>query len=153
VKQIETLLYISILGLVGLGGIYLQTAMIEEDVEIQDFKNRHDPDYYIENFVATGLDENGQRRFVLKADRMAHFPDDDTALLDNPHVVEYELGFAPRHTYSDSGWMSSSGDEILMTGNVKVVVEADSRGPGGTHKTKRMRILLDKTDKSKGIFN
>ena len=152
-KQLETFLYIAILGLVGLGGIYLQTRMLDDEPEVKDFKNRHDPDYYIENFVATGLDENGQRRFVLKADRMAHFPDDDTALLDNPVVVEYEIGFAPRQTSSDSGWMSSSGDEILMTGNVVVVVEADSRGPGGTLKSKRMRILLDKTKDSGGVFN
>lgn len=147
-KQLESLLYISILGLVGLGGIYLQNSLIEEEPEEQNFSQRHDPDYYIENFIATGLDENGQRRFVLKADRMAHFPDDDTSLLDMPHIVQYEEGFAPRHTYADSGWMNSSGDEILMTGNVKVIIGADSRGPGSTHNTKKMRILLDKDTKN-----
>ena len=113
----------------------------------ENFNQRHDPDYYIENFVATGLDENGQRRFVLKADRMAHFPDDDTALYDMPHIVQYEKGFAPRHIYADSGWMNSSGDEILMTDNVRVITGADSRGPGGTHKTKKMRVYLDKDTK------
>lgn len=148
-KQLETLLYISILGLIGLGGIYLQTSMIEDEPELQDFENRHDPDYYIENFVATGLDKNGQRRFVIKAKRMAHFPDDDTALFDSPIIVQYEEGLAPRHTYADSGWMNSTGDEVLMTGNVKVVVEADSRGPGGTIESKRMRVLLDKSTSEK----
>jgi len=58
-KQLETLLYISILGLIGLGGIYLQTSLVEDEPEVQNFDNRHDPDYYIENFVATGLDKNG----------------------------------------------------------------------------------------------
>jgi len=145
VKQLETFLYISILGLVGLGGIYLQNVMIEDEPELQTFENRHDPDYYIENFVATGLDKNGQRRFVIKAKRMAHFPDDDTALFDYPHIVQYQEGIAPRHTYADSGWMNSSGDEVLMTGNVKVVVEADSQSPGGTMTSKRMRVLLDKS--------
>ncbi|MEM7359742.1 MAG: LPS export ABC transporter periplasmic protein LptC [Pseudomonadota bacterium] len=152
-KQLESLLYIAILGLVGLSGIWLQNSLMEEKPEERDYNNRHDPDYYIENFTATGLDKNGQRRFVIEAERMAHFPDDDTALLDNPHVIEYEVGFAPRHTYSDSGWMSSSGDEIILTGNVKVVVEADSRGPGGTMKSKRLRILLDKTKEGGGLFN
>lgn len=146
-KQLESLLYITILGTIGLGGIYLQTAMMEEEPEIQQFNNRHDPDYYIENFVATGLDKNGERRFVIKADRMAHFPDDDTALFDNPHVVQYEKGFAPRHAYGDSGWMNSSGDEILLTGNVRIIFEADSRGPGGTQRANRFRIKLDKETK------
>jgi len=153
VKQLESVLYISILGMVGLLGIWLQTALIDEEPEEQNYNQRHDPDYYIENFTATGLDKNGQRRFVIEAERMAHFPDDDTALLDNPHIVEYEIGFAPRHTYADSGWMNSSGDEILMTGNVRVVVEADSRGPGGTMKSKRLRILLDKSKEGSGIFD
>jgi len=44
--------------------------------------------------------------------------------------------------------MSSSGDEIILTGNVKIVVEADASGPGGTMKSKRMRILLDKETKA-----
>ena len=143
-KQLESLLYISILGLVGLFGILLQTSMIEDEPELQTYNDRHDPDYYIENFIATGLDKNGERRFVIKAERMAHFPDDDTALLNFPHVIQYEKGLAPRHTYADSGWMTSSGDEIIMTDNVKIVVEADERGPGATLKTKYMRILLDK---------
>jgi len=151
-KQIETLLYIAILGAVGLFGLWLQTSQIEDEQVVPDYENRHDPDYYIENFTATGLDKNGQRRFVIEAERMAHFPDDDTALLDNPHIIEYEVGFAPRHTFADSGWMSSSGDEILLTGNVKIVVEPDSRGPGGTMKAKRMRILLDKTEQGLGLL-
>jgi lipopolysaccharide export system protein LptC len=151
-KRFETLLYIVLFGLIGIGGIYLQTAQIDDEPEEQNFDQRHDPDYYIENFTATGLDKNGQRRFVIEAERMAHFPDDDTALLDFPHIIEYEKGFAPRHTYADEGWMSSSGEEIILTENVRVVFEADSRGPGGTMKTKRMRILLDKTKKNKGLF-
>lgn len=143
-KQLETFLYISILGLIGMFGIYLQSTLLEDEVEEERVAERHDPDYYILNFIATGLDKNGQRRYVLKADRMAHFPDDGTAVFDNPHVIQYEEGLAPRHTYSDSGWMNATGDEIIMTDNVKVVWEADERGPGGTLKSKRLRILLDK---------
>lgn len=151
-KQLENVFYIAILGLIGLFGIWLQTALLEDTPEEQNFKQRHDPDYYVENFTATGLDKNGQRKFVIEAERMAHFPDDDTALLDNPHVIEFQQGFAPRHTYADSGWMSSSGDEILLTGNVKIVVEADSRSPGGTMKAKRMRIILNKEQTNGGLL-
>ncbi len=143
-KQLETFLYISILGLIGMFGIYLQSILLEEEIEEESITERHDPDYYILNFIATGLDKNGQRRYVLKADRMAHFPDDGTAVFDRPHVIQYEEGLAPRHTYADSGWMNATGDEIIMTDNVKVVVEADERGPGGTLKSNRLRILLDK---------
>lgn len=151
-KQLESVLYIAILGLIGLFGIWLQSSMMEEDVEPTDYNARHDPDYYITNFTATGFSEDGQRRYVIEAARMLHFPDDDTALLDDVHITEYEEGFAPRHTYADSGWMSSSGDEILLKENVRVVIEADSRGPAVTQKSKRLRILLDKSKDGGGLF-
>lgn len=152
-KQIETIIYIAILGLVGLFGIFLQNSLIEDEPEVRDFKNRHDPDYYIENFTATGFSKDGQRRYVIEAARMAHFPDDDTALLNEVHIEEFEEGLAPRHTYADEGWMSSDGNEIRLKGNVKIIVEADERGPGGTMKAKRMKILLDKTKKGGGLFD
>ena len=146
-KQLESFLYIAILGLVGLFGLWLQNFALEDADEPEQVEVRHDPDYYIENFTTTGLDEDGKRRFVIKAKRMAHFPDDDTSLFDFPHVTQYEEGVAPRHTYADSGWMNSTGDEIIMTENVKVIVEADENSPGGTINTKRLRILLTKDEK------
>ena len=152
-KQLESLLYIAILGLVGLSGIYLQNSMMEYEPVVDDYSSRHDPDYDIINFTATGFSEDGQRRYVIEAARMLHFPDDDTALLDDVHITEYEEGFAPRHTYADSGWMSSSGDEVLLKGNVRIVIEADSRGPAITQRSKRLRILLDKTQKGGGLFD
>ena len=152
-KQLESLLYIAILGLVGLSGIYLQNSMMEDEPVVDDYNSRHDPDYYIINFTATGFSEDGERRYVIEAARMLHFPDDDTALLDDVHITEYEEGFAPRHTYADSGWMSSSGDEVLLKGNVRIVIEADSRGPAITQRSKRLRILLDKTQKGGGLFD
>jgi hypothetical protein len=43
--------------------------------------------------------------------------------------------------------MSSSGDEILLTGSVRIVIEADDESPGGEMRAKKMRILLDKDTK------
>lgn len=151
-KQLESLLYIAILGLVGLSGIALQNSLIEDEPEPANYDTRHDPDYYIINFTATGFSEDGERRYVIEAARMLHFPDDDTALLDDVHITEFEEGFAPRHTYADSGWMSSTGDEVLLKDNVRIVIEADSRGPAITQKSKRLRILLDKSKDGGGLF-
>ena len=147
-KNLENILYISLLGTIGLLGIWLQTEFIEEEAET-NYLNRHDPDYYIENFTATGMDEKGERAYVLQAERMAHFPDDDTALLDNPHIIQYFPDMPPRHTYADSGWVSSGGDEVLMTDNVKVIQDAGPQGGGGIVKAKKMKIKLAKKISSK----
>jgi len=147
VKQSESFLYIAILSVVGLFGLWLQNLVLEDDVVEKIVEQRLDPDYYIENFTATGLDKNGKRRFTIKAKRMAHFPHDDTALLDFPEITQFQEGYAPRHTFADSGWMNSTGDEVIMTDNVKIVVEADENSPGGTINTKRLRILLTEGEK------
>ncbi len=149
-KMLEKLLIIGVLASLGLLSVWLQFGIIEEQPVSFDSGQRHDPDYYIENFTAVGMDEQGQRRYVLEAERMVHYPDDDTALLDNPHVVEYENQSAPRHTYAESGWVSSNGNEILLTGSVRVIQGQDQQGSGGIMTTEKMRIVLDR---SKGKTN
>jgi len=143
-KQLENFFYIAILGLVGLLSIWLQTEVRNEDPATIDYLNRHDPDYYIENFTATGMDEFGKRAYILQAERMAHFPDDGSALLDNPHLIEYNPDAAPRHTYANSGWLSGNGEDLILEGDVKIVQEAGFGEPGGTSKAKKMTFKLNK---------
>ncbi|MDH3379497.1 MAG: LPS export ABC transporter periplasmic protein LptC [Gammaproteobacteria bacterium] len=143
-KIIEKLTIISVFAAIGLLSLWLQFGIIDDQPVISDTQVRHDPDYYIENFTATGMDEFGRKQYMVEAERMVHYPDDDTALLDNPHIVEYLPDAAPRHTYAESGWMSSDGNEILLTGNVRVIQGKGGQGAGGVMTTEKMRILLDK---------
>lgn len=157
-KILEKILFITLFGVLGLLSTWLQFGIIEQEQVVFDGKQRHDPDYYVENFTAVGMDENGQRRYVLEAERMVHYPDDDTALLDNPHVIKYAEGSPPQHTYSDSGWVSSDGNEVLLTGNVRVIQytvgEKDANGgslaPKNEIITDKMRVYLDEVNKEPG---
>ncbi|KAA3623554.1 MAG: LPS export ABC transporter periplasmic protein LptC, partial [Proteobacteria bacterium] len=72
----------------------------------------NDPDYYIENFVATGLDSAG-RQYVMESIRLVHFPLDDTSLIEQPHIIQYTAEAGPRHVYADSGLISADGTEVL----------------------------------------
>ena len=128
-----------------LGGItaWMQTSLFDESIdEDMVVAESHDPDYYIENFIAVGMDTNGDRQYVLEAERMVHFPDDDTALLDKPHVIQYEPERAPTHIYSETGWISADGDEVILTGNVRVIRGRDSSGSGGVTTTDKLDIVL-----------
>ena len=157
-KILEKILFITLFGVLGLLSTWLQFGIIEQEHVVFDGKQRHDPDYYVENFTAVGMDENGQRRYVLEAERMVHYPDDDTALLDNPHVIKYAEGSPPQHTYSDSGWVSSDGNEVLLTGNVRVIqytggeknADGGSLAPKNEIITDKMRIYLDEGNKEPG---
>ena len=128
-----------------LGGItaWMQMSFLDESVDEEHILSEsHDPDYYIEDFTAVGMDINGARQYVLEAERMVHFPDDDTALLDKPHVIQYEPERAPTHIYSETGWISADGDKVVLTGNVRVIRGRDSTGSGGVTTTEKLNIVL-----------
>ena len=148
-KILEKISFILLFGVLGLLSMWLQFGIIEKEQVEFDGNERHDPDYYIENFTAVGMDEKGIRRYVLEAERLVHYPDDDTALLDNPHIIQYEDGAPPRHTYSESGWISSDGNEVLLTGNVRVIqnVSGDEDSGQTVLTTEKMRIYLDDNQK------
>ena len=89
-----------------------------------------EPDYYIENFTSTGLDRAGKKYRVI-ADRLAHYPLDDRALLERPHIIQYDpAGGATRHIHADSGWLYDDDDEVSLSGNVRVI-EKPGGGDGG----------------------
>lgn len=136
-KSILTAVFVALAGL----SIWLQSGLLEPERTQLAEPADNEPDYYIEKFTATGIDTAG-RRYVVEADRMVHFPVDDTALLDNPHVIQYEENVPPRHVYADSGWMSSNGEEILMTGSVRVIQGKGNLATGGITTTDKMKIRL-----------
>jgi len=120
-----------------------QQSETPEEVEEAREENTTDPDYYIENFVATGIDTEG-RQYVMDGLRLAHFPHDGTSLVDQPHVIQYTRDAGPRHVYAESGLLSADGTEILLTGNVKVIESQSEDRPGNVTTTDRMRIKLKK---------
>jgi lipopolysaccharide export system protein LptC len=131
---------------------WMQSDLIAEPEDELTFEQRHDPDYYIENFIAVGMDIDGNRKYVLEAARLVHYPDDDTALLDKPHIIQHTPDRAPTHVYAETGWVSPDGDEVIMTGNVRVIRGKDASGSGGVTTTERLRIVLkEPISKHKGL--
>ena len=105
---------------------------------------RHEPDYTIENFTATVMNETGQKKYRLTAARLVHYPDDDTSHLTQPYLIQYPPQGVPTHTMSDSAVVPAGGREIVMRGNVHVTRGADARGAGGAVRAEQMRIELDR---------
>lgn len=142
-RLFEKVLLLGVVAALATLSLWMQLGVLEQPAPPVDVTERHDPDYYIENFTAYGVDETGQRKYVLEAERMVHYPDDNTALLDKPHVIQYESGQTPKHVYADSGWMSMDGDEVLMTGNVRVIsAEGEGTAPAVTT-TDKLHINLE----------
>ncbi len=141
--QLERLVLIGVLGAMAGLGIWMQVNLLEPAENKTPAPLTNEPDYYIQNLTATGRDEAGVI-YVLKAERLAHFPIDNTALLDKPHLVQYQEGKPARQTTSESGWMSGDGSEVLLTGNVEVTQFRNDEDPGSVTRTQRLSVRLDR---------
>lgn len=81
---------------------------------------RHDPDYYMENFITTTMEEDGSLKNRLSADYMAHYPENDTTELDRPKLEVFRNNKQPLMIIADKGWVTSDNEVILLTGAVKL---------------------------------
>lgn len=126
--------------------VWLQFGLLEESDNGISATEENDPDYYTENFVSTVIGENGKKYRII-ADRLVHYPVGDSALLDNPHIIQYDLDQTLRHVYAESGWLYDNKSTVLLTGNVRVV-QSQGRVAGGVASSEKMLIhLKDKNDR------
>ncbi len=108
-----------------------------------DSDSRHEPDYIIENFTATEMNAQGQRKHELRAAKLLHYADDDSADLMQPYLIQFPPDAAPVHTRADRGRVSPDGKVILMQGNVRVTRGTSGADPAGEIQTREMRVILE----------
>lgn len=84
----------------------------------------HFPDHYGENLVATEMDESGFPARNLTAQRMTHYADDGSSEFVRPRLMVFEGEKPPWVVRSSSGWMSGSGVDLLLQGEVQIDREA-----------------------------
>jgi lipopolysaccharide export system protein LptC len=110
--------------LIALAGM---TVWLERTTRVEDKptsgKLRHDPDVIIDNFTLQRYDENGAVQHTLTAKQMRHFPDNDSAELDEPKLL-YQGKLAPTHISAERATLGRDGKEAILRDNVKVLREA-----------------------------
>ena len=121
--------------------VWLQFGLLEDPRKELTEQDRNDYDYYVLNFTSVGMDALG-KQYHINADRMAHFPFGDRALLDNPHIIQYDLDGTPRHIYAESGWLYNDNSKVLLTGNVRVI-QSHTQNVGGIATSEKMTIYLN----------
>jgi lipopolysaccharide export system protein LptC len=76
------------------------------------------PDFYMQNFTSTVMGPDGLADRTLKAKRLEHFPKTNEKELTEPYLVLYQTGAPAWHIRSESGWISPSGDVVVLRGRV-----------------------------------
>ncbi|MES9958326.1 MAG: LPS export ABC transporter periplasmic protein LptC [Sedimenticola sp.] len=80
----------------------------------------HTPDYYLEGMTTVQMDLDGVPEQELWAERMVHYPDDDSTELVRPRLKLYDSEKPPWRLSASSGWVSGDGDLVLLNGKVKI---------------------------------
>ncbi len=81
----------------------------------------HEPDYYMTQFEATALNLNGKPAHKLYADKMQHYPDDDSATLDKPHLMLFRSEEEFWDIRAETGLVSNGGASLFLQGEVIIM--------------------------------
>ncbi len=112
-------------GYLGAGGALLLAAgtwwLAQQGVEEPDYEPKPDsPDFYLENFTATTMGRDGKPDKSLSAERMIHYPADDSTELTQPRMTVFDKDRPPWRIQSETGWVSGDREIVLLNGEVKI---------------------------------
>lgn len=105
-------------------------------------KERHDPDFTVENFTVERFDAQGTKIQTLKARQMNHFPDDESTEVSSPELT-YFTGDRPTRIDARSAWLNKDGKEVRLKGNVRLVKAAGAGHPQTVLQTEALTVFPD----------
>lgn len=99
----------------------------------------NDPDYIVERFSLTRLNESGVPRYVLSADKLIHLPHDDTSLLTRPNLRQLQGDRPEVRTRSRRGVVTAGGEVAHLHDDVEVF-RAGEPAAAGREATEAIRV-------------
>ena len=102
---------------------------------------RHDPDFWVDEFILRRYDLDGSIQHTLKAKRMTHFPDDDTTEVSEPRVAYFRDGTTTTLT-ARLAWLDKDGQHVRLQDDVRVV-RTDPQGAATVIDTSLLNVTPD----------
>jgi len=94
--------------------------VVQPAVAVRDGSARHDPDYIVDKLSAIRMAPDGKIKHTLAADKMIHYPDDDSTRLESPRFVNYATTTAPVTITAREALLSKNGDDVYFHDDVRV---------------------------------
>ena len=107
-------------------------------------KSRHDPDFIAEDFGIVKMNAAGRPEYTLSAERMLHYPDDESTSIVAPRLVQRHDNATPIVISAERGLVSKNGDEASFSGSVLMVREAGEGQDELRVQTEYLQILPDR---------
>ncbi|KYC29455.1 conserved exported protein of unknown function [Sterolibacterium denitrificans] len=139
--SVAPLLPLLLLALLAGGTFWLDRASRMEE-GVGDGRQRHDPDFVIDNFTTRRFDPEGKLQHTLRAAKMLHYPDDDTTEVTTPTVF-YARSTPPLYIDARHAWISPEGKEVRLMDDVRMVRAAGIDEPALVMETAELRVYPD----------
>lgn len=107
-------------------------------IQTQDLE----PDYYMEDFTAITMGDDGNPVNILQAAYMQHNPIDQTFELLEPILEIFRDNKNPLNISADKGWVTNNNEVILLRGNVRMWELNESEDVVLNVETTTARVLL-----------
>jgi lipopolysaccharide export system protein LptC len=107
-------------------------------------QKRHDIDFEVDNFSAVTLNEQGQPRYTLSAEKLLHYPDDDSTHLQMPKIASLYAGRPPTLISAQTGMISSKGDDVYLYDDVNVTRPATDDTGEKNFSTGYLHVIPDR---------
>jgi len=135
--------------LLALLGFWLNQVS-EQTPYFDDAGFEHEPDYIVEQFDALSFNLDGRPQHRLVAQRMTHYMDDDTTVLDAPVFTSLSSEL-PVRVSANRALMSADGRHVYFLEQVHIVRQAQADQPPTTLDTEYLHVTPDerimRTDK------
>ena len=117
---------------------------------------RHHPDFIVDTLSGVRLGGNGAASYSLSAEKMKHYPDDDSTQLTAPRFVSYGGSAQVALTVTASeAVVSSNGEHVYFQDDVRVTRAANAGGSELVMRTTFLHVVPDhhvaRTDRTVSI--
>jgi len=117
---------------------------VQSPASAQNGSARHDPDYIIDRLSAMRMAPDGNIKYTLAAEKMTHYPDDNSTHLQMPQFVSMASPKAPMTITSREALVSKDGDNVFFKGDVRVVRGAYADKSEMVMETSYLHVIPDK---------
>jgi lipopolysaccharide export system protein LptC len=118
--------------------------MVQPLAAARDPASHDDPDFVVDNFQAMRMNLDGTQRYAIVADRMVHYPGDNSAVLDRPHLTHFDPLKGPVSIRANQGVMENNGENAFFSGDVQVKRAAFGNNAAMAMYTSFLHVIPDK---------
>ncbi|MDO8413005.1 MAG: LPS export ABC transporter periplasmic protein LptC [Gallionellaceae bacterium] len=127
-----------------LGAAYWLSQQVLPLPPAADSSKRHDPDFIVDKFNATTFSLEGKPRFIVAAQKMLHYPDNDSTFLEAPRLTSLPPDSPALYANANKGTVSGKGDEIFLHDEVRLVRAASPTQSELVFSSNYLHVLPDR---------